>query len=53
MSPCMVPLLICTGGVVPKWLPLKEMVEFVYMFPISSTASRGYPRSSIIARSLA
>ena len=29
------------------------MVEFVYMFPISSTVSRGYLKSFISVRSLA
>jgi len=53
VSPWMVPLLIWIGGVVPKWFPWKVVVEFVYIFPISSTASLGYPRSSIMASSLA
>ena len=30
-----------------------DVVEFLYMFPIISTASRGEPRSSMIAKSLA
>jgi hypothetical protein len=29
ICPWMVPLLTCMGGVVPKWLPEKEVVEFV------------------------
>ena len=40
------------GGLVPKWLTWKEVVEFVYMFPICSTASRRYSESSISVRSL-
>ena len=39
MSPWIVPWLIVTGGVVPKWLLVKEVVEFLYMFPIISAAS--------------
>lgn len=35
VSPCIVPLLIWIGGVALKWLPGKEVVEFVYMLPIS------------------
>ena len=29
MSPCMVPRLIFIGGVIPKVLPAKEVVEFL------------------------
>ena len=39
------------GGVVPKWLPKNDVVEFTYMSPTSSTASWGNPRSSIKASS--
>lgn len=31
VSPCIVPLLIEIGGVVSKWVPWNEVVEFVYM----------------------
>ena len=36
---CSIPLLIWIGGVAPKWLPWKEVVEFVQMLPISSIVS--------------
>ena len=39
MSPWMVPRLMLIGGVVPKWLPVNEVVEFLYMLPTISTAS--------------
>ena len=39
MSPCMVPLLICIGRVVPKWLLENDMVELAYMLPTSFIAS--------------
>ena len=29
VSPCMVPRLMLMGGVVPKWLPVKAVVEFL------------------------
>ena len=29
VSPCMVPRLIVIGGVVSKWLPVKDVVEFL------------------------
>lgn len=48
---CIVPKLIYIGSVVPNWLPLKDVVEFLYMFPTISTTSRGYSRSSMMARS--
>ena len=41
MSPWMEPLLMLMGGVVPKWLPVKEVVEFLYMLPMISIASVG------------
>ena len=41
------------GGVVSKWLPANVVVEFLYMFPTISTASRGNPKSSIMASSRA
>lgn len=39
------------GGVVSKWLPKNDVVEFTYMSPTSSTKSWGHPRSSIKASS--
>ena len=36
VSPCMVPRLICIGGVVSKVITGKDVVEFVYMFPTTS-----------------
>ena len=41
MSPWIVPRLIFMGGVVPKWLPVNEVVKSLYMFPTISIASRG------------
>ena len=41
VSPCMVPRLIFIWGVVPKMLPVKDVVEFSYMLPTISTASMG------------
>ena len=32
VSPCIVPLLIWIGGVAPKWLPWKEVIEFLCRF---------------------
>lgn len=49
----MVFMLIVIGGFVPMWLPVKDVVEFFYMFPSISTASKGKPRSSMRASSLA
>ena len=53
MSPWMVPRLMLIGGVVPKWLPVNEVVESLYILPMISIASVGYPRSSMSANSLA
>lgn len=52
VSLCMVPRLIVIGCVVPKWLPVKDVVEFLYMFPTISTTSKGKPKSSIRASSM-
>ena len=41
MSPWMVLLLMLIGGVVPKWLPVNEVVKFLYMLPMISIASVG------------
>lgn len=48
VSPCMIPWLISTGGVVLKWFPM----NFLYIFPTILTASREKSRSSIRASSL-
>lgn len=53
VSLCMVPRLILIGGVVPKWLPVKDVVEFWYIFPTILTAYVGKPRSSMRANSRA
>ena len=53
VSPWMVPRLMLIGGVVPKWLPVNEVVESLYILPMISIASVGYPRSSMSANSLA
>lgn len=37
----------------PQCSPVNVVVEFELIFPISVTASSGYPRSFIIARSRA
>ena len=37
----MVPLLIWIGEVVLKWLPWEEVVEFMQMLPMFSTATLG------------
>ena len=53
VSPCMVPRLVVIGGVVPKWFPVKVVMKFLYLFPTISIASRGNPKSSIMASSRA
>lgn len=53
VSPCMVPRLFVIGGVVPKWFPVMAVVEFLYMLPTISVASKGKPRSFIMTNSLA
>ena len=40
VSSCIVPQLISMGSVVPKWLLVKDVVEFLYIFSIISIASR-------------
>ena len=52
VSPCMVPQLISSGGGVPKWFLEKDVVEFLYIFLMILTASKGKPRSSIRASNL-
>ena len=53
VSPCIVPMLIRINGMAPKWLPWKEVVEFMQRLPISSPMFLGQPRSSIRASNLA
>ena len=53
VSPCMTPRLIFIGRVVLKWLPVKDVVEFLYMFPTISTVFVGKPKSSIRANNRA
>ena len=53
VSPCMVPRLISIMGIDSKWFPVKDVVEFLYMFPTISIASMRYSRSSMRTRSLA
>jgi hypothetical protein len=53
VSPCIVPLWMCIGLVLSKNYPTYIVVEFVYILPTSFVASIGYPRSSIMASSLA
>ena len=53
VSPCMVPQLISIEIVIPKWSPMKDVVEFLYMFSTISTVSRGKPMSSMRASNLA
>lgn len=36
VSPCIIPRLILIGCMVPKWLPVKDVVEFLYMLPTIS-----------------
>ena len=53
VSPCIIPLWMGIGCVLPKCSPIYMVVDCEYMFPIRFMASCGYPRSSIMARSLA
>jgi hypothetical protein len=53
VSPCMVPLCMWTGLVLPKCDPKNIVDELEYMFPIRLMASCGYPRSAIMDSSLA
>ena len=46
-------MLISIGGVVVKCAPRKEVVDYEYIFPISSIAPIKYPRSSMKATNLA
>jgi hypothetical protein len=49
----MVPRWMAIGFVVPTYWPLMVVWDSEYIFPINLIASVGYPRSSMIARSLA
>ena len=53
VSPCMVPLCIGIGLVLPKCSPIGMVFEWEYIFPISIIASSGYPRSFITVSSRA
>ena len=53
VSLCIFPRLISMGSVVLEWLLVKDVIEFLYIFPTISTAFRGQPRFSMMARSLA
>ena len=53
VSPCIVPLCIGMGLVLPKCSPVNIVLEFEYMFSIRDTASSGYPKSLVITSSLA
>ena len=49
VSPCMVVQLIFIEDVVLKWLSIKDVVDFLYMFLTISTTSTRKPKSSIRA----
>ena len=53
MSSWMMPLCMGIGFVLSKCSPVNMVVESAYIFPISVTAYVGYPRSFIMAKSLA
>ena len=53
VSPCIVPLRMGMGCVLLKCSPMNVVVDCEYMFPIRCMALFGYPRSFIMARSLA
>ena len=53
VSPCIVPLCIGMGFVLPKCSPMNMVLEFEYMFPIRVIASSGYPKSFVMANNLA
>ena len=53
VSPCMVPLCMGIGFVLPKYYPKKIVLECKYMLPIIWIASSGYPKSFMMANSLA
>ena len=53
VSPCIVPLWMGIGRVLPKCSPENIIEDCEYIFPIKFMASVGYPRSFIMAKSLA
>ena len=53
VSPCIVPLWMGMGKVLPKYSPRYIVDDCEYIFPIRLVALVGYPRSFIMARSLA
>ena len=53
VSPCIVPLWMGMGCVLPKCSPMNVVADCDYMFPNRFMASFGYPRSFIMGRSLA
>ena len=53
MFPCIVPLCIGIGFVFPKCSPMKMVLELEYILPTEVTTSSRYPRSFIMANSLA
>ena len=53
VSSCIVSLCIDIGFVFPKCSPMNMVLEFEYMFLIRDTASSGYPKSLVMASSLA
>jgi hypothetical protein len=50
---CMVQWPIYIACIVPKWFSKKDLVEFLYIFPIIKTTAAGKLRSYISASSLA
>ena len=53
LSPCIVPLCIGISFVLPKYSPEKMVLDCEYKLPIIWIASYGYPKSFMIANSLA
>jgi hypothetical protein len=49
VSPCMVPLCMCTSLVLPKCDPKNIVDELEYILPIRLMASCGYPRYAMMA----
>ena len=53
VSLCIVPLWMGIGKVFPKCSPINMVEGCEYMFPMRFMESEGYPRSFIMAKSLA
>ena len=53
VSHCIVPLCMDIGCVLLKFSLVNVVVDWEYILPTRATASCGYPKSFIIARSLA